>query len=184
MVARSHRAVVFPARFQLVLAANPCPCAAARDVDCTCASGVRRRYLSRLSGPLLDRVDIQVTVQPLDAASLSVSGRRDATVEPVESTAQIVPRVVAARERSAARWARMPWRCNAEAPGPAVRAFYADAGCDLSVVDDAARMGRLTGRGYDRVLRLALTAADLAGRDVPDRRDVRRALALRCGDAA
>ena len=185
LVARSDRAVVFPARFQLVLASNPCPCAAARDVDCTCPSGVRRRYLSRLSGPLMDRVDIQVTVQPLDAESLSVSARRRGEVtEAVESTAEIVPRVVAARERSAARWTGMSWRCNAEAPGPAVRAFYAGIGCDLSIVDEAARSGRLTGRGYDRVLRLALTAADLAGRAVPDRRDVRRALALRCGDAA
>lgn len=176
LLARAAGAVRFPARFQLVLAANPCPCAAARDVDCSCASGVRRRYLARLSGPLLDRVDIRIDLPPLDPASLTTTGERP------ESTAPIAARVAEARARSARRWSGTPWRSNAEVPGPVVRRNWSAGRTETTLVERAVRSGRLTGRGFDRVLRLALTAADLAGRDVPTRVDVGRALALRCGE--
>ncbi len=72
-LARASGVVRYPARFQLIVAANPCPCAAARDVDCSCPAGVRRRYLSRLSGPLMDRVDIRVDVAALDPSVLTSS---------------------------------------------------------------------------------------------------------------
>jgi magnesium chelatase family protein len=176
MLARANGAVRYPARFQLVLAANPCPCAAARDLDCSCPSGVRRRYLNRLSGPLLDRIDIRVDLPPLDPAALTRSA------ESPEPSAPIAERVLAARHRAAFRWRSTPWRMNAEVPGPVIRRRWCADAQDTELVERAVRAGRLTGRGFDRVLRLALTSADLAGRDVPSRRDVGRALALRCGE--
>ncbi|WP_029135691.1 YifB family Mg chelatase-like AAA ATPase [Nakamurella lactea] len=176
MLARASGAVRFPARFQLVIAANPCPCAAARDVDCTCASGIRRRYLSRISGPLLDRIDIRVDIPPLDPASLTQSAEKP------EASAPIAERVLVARERAAYRWRSTPWRLNAEAPGPVVRRQWRAGRSETELVERAVRTGRLTGRGFDRVLRLALTSADLAGREIPNRGDVGRALALRCGE--
>jgi magnesium chelatase family protein len=176
MLARASGAVRYPARFQLVIAANPCPCAAARDVDCTCASGIRRRYLSRISGPLLDRIDIRVDIPPLNPAALTQ------TREQPEPSAPIAERVLAARERAAHRWRSTPWRLNAEVPGPVVRRLWRAERSETELVERAVRTGRLTGRGYDRVLRLALTSADLAGREVPNRADVGRALALRCGE--
>ncbi|MGI8418043.1 MAG: YifB family Mg chelatase-like AAA ATPase, partial [Nakamurella sp.] len=176
MLARASGAVRYPARFQLVLAANPCPCAAARDVDCSCPSGIRRRYLGRLSGPLLDRVDIRVELPPLDPAALTRSAERP------EPSAPIAERVLEARHRAAHRWKSKPWRSNAEVPGPVVRRQWRAGPHETELVERAVMAGRLTGRGYDRVLRLALTSADLAGRDVPSRLDVGRALALRCGE--
>jgi magnesium chelatase family protein len=125
-VSRSNRTVTFPARFQLVVAANPCPCAAARDIDCSCAAGVRRKYLGRLSGPLLDRVDIRVPVAPLSVEALISRGVRG------EPSAVVAGRVVRARARAArsstgryqvrscgrtgtrCRWIGRPWttRCG------------------------------------------------------------------------
>lgn len=178
LLTRVSGMIRFPARFQLILASNPCPCAAARDLDCSCASGVRRRYLSRISGPLLDRVDIRVLVAPLDPLALTGRGG------PEEPSAAIAQRVAAARETAALRWRGTPWRLNGDVPGTAVREHWRDLPADLSILEQAVRDGRLTGRGYDRVLRLALTCADLAGRGRPDRRDIGRALALRCGEDA
>ena len=192
LIARAHGAVRFPARFQLVLAANPCPCAAARDVDCRCPSGVRRRYLGKLSGPLLDRVDIRVEVPALDpsaltgiglADALSADGERSPQTDG-ESSAAIRARVMQARNRAAVRWAGTPWRCNAEVPGPTVRRTWRPDRRSAGLLDHALRSGRLTGRGYDRVLKLALTGADLAGRGSPSTADVALALALRCGEVA
>lgn len=176
MLARASGAVRYPARFQLVLAANPCPCAAARDLDCSCPSGVRRRYLSRLSGPLLDRIDIRIDLPPLDPTALT------STAEQPEATAPIAERVLAARHRAAHRWRSTPWSVNGEVPGPVIRRQWKAGRQETELVDRAVRAGRLTGRGYDRVLRLALTSADLSGREVPSRADVGRALALRCGE--
>ena len=176
LLARASGAVRYPARFQLVLAANPCPCAAAKDVDCSCAAGVRRRYLSRLSGPLMDRVDIRVDLAALDPRAL-VSGESDA-----EGSAVIAGRVAEARARAARRWRGTNYRTNAEVPGPVVRRTWRPGRAEAALLDRAVRVGRLTGRGYDRVLRLALTSADLGGREMPVAGDVATALSLRCGE--
>lgn len=178
LVMRSKHMARFSARFQLILAANPCPCAAARDRDCTCPSGVRRRYLGKLSGPLMDRIDIRVTVPPVDLMALS------SAVEPQEETAVIRERVMAARERAAHRWRDLGYHCNGEATGGDVRAWWRENGVRPAVLQRATRRGSLTARGYDRVLRLALTAADLADRGRPTESDVAQALALRSGEAA
>lgn len=178
LVLRARQVARFPARFQLVLAANPCPCAAGRDVDCTCPSGVRRRYLGRLSGPLMDRVDIRVELPPVDVLALA------GDTGGAEPTAVVADRVAAARERAAHRWRESGYRCNAEAATRQVRELWRSRSGARSLLEHAVRVGNLTARGYDRVLRLALTAADLAERGQPDASDVARALALRCGEAA
>jgi magnesium chelatase family protein len=178
LLARASGAVRYPARFQLVLAANPCPCAAAKDVDCVCASGVRRRYLARLSGPLMDRIDIRVDLAALDPRSL-VSGEADQ-----ECSAVIAARVAQARDRALHRWWGTRFTTNAEVPGPIIRRLWRPGRTEEGLLDRAVRFGRLTGRGFDRVLRLALTSADLGGRELPSSDDVVRALSLRCGENA
>ena len=101
-LARSEGTVRYPARFQLVLAANPCPCAPAHDRDCVCPSVVRRRYLGRLSGPLLDRVDLRARMFPVTAFSVATGD--------TENTATVRARVLAARAAAAERWADHGWK--------------------------------------------------------------------------
>ncbi|MFN8199263.1 MAG: YifB family Mg chelatase-like AAA ATPase [Nakamurella multipartita] len=178
VLARASGVVRFPARFQLVLAANPCPCAAAKDVDCRCGSHERRSYLNRLSGPLMDRVDIRIDLPALPPSILTAAGGQG------ESSAVVAQRVRAARDRASFRWRETPWRCTAQVPGAVVRRMWSPDDGSAHLLDRAVRTGRLTGRGYDRVLRLSLTVADLAGRDVPTVADVASALALRCAEAS
>jgi len=160
----------YPARFQLVLAANPCPCgkAVGKGLGCTCRSEQRRRYFGKLSGPLLDRVDLQVELGPARPGG-----------EPGEPSAVVAARVAACRAAQAARLAATPWRTNAEVPGGWLRAHL---GADRSLtaeLDRAVDRGTLSLRGVDRVLRVAWTLADLAGRQAPARADVGQALLLR-----
>ncbi|PFG38495.1 magnesium chelatase family protein [Georgenia soli] len=165
----------YPARFQLVLAANPCPCgkAVGKGLSCTCSPVERRRYLGRLSGPLLDRIDIQVDVAPVTRASLALAA-------PPEDSATVAARVAGARARQRARLAATPWRTNAEVPGAWLRGGDAELPADVRVaLERAMDRGALSMRGLDRVLRLAWTLADLAGRDRPTTTDVGTALALR-----
>ncbi|WP_166865680.1 YifB family Mg chelatase-like AAA ATPase [Salinibacterium sp. ZJ70] len=166
----------FPARFQLVLAANPCPCgnAGVRDAECSCTPFARRRYLGRLSGPLLDRVDIQLDVPRVTAAQLRLSGE-----EPVTTSAEARARVLGARTRAAARFASTPWRLNAHAPGSWLRGDGAPLPGATLGLDRALERGALTMRGYDRVLRVAWTLADLEGVDRPSSDQIGRALHLR-----
>ncbi|MGV9789909.1 YifB family Mg chelatase-like AAA ATPase [Streptomyces sp. NPDC003435] len=177
VIARSAGVVRFPARFLMVLAANPCPCGrfSQRDSLCDCPPSAIRRYQSRLSGPLLDRVDLRVEVDPVTRAQLTDPGARG------ESTATVADRVREARQRAAARLAGTPWGTNSEVPGRELRSrFHAVAGA----MDDAERSlerGVLTARGVDRVLRVAWTVADLLGHDRPDATDVALALQLRTG---
>ncbi|MGW5329897.1 YifB family Mg chelatase-like AAA ATPase [Streptomyces sp. NPDC004014] len=177
VIARSAGVVRFPARFLMVLAANPCPCGrfSQRDSLCDCPPSAIRRYQARLSGPLLDRVDLRVEVDPVTRAQLTAPGARG------ESSAAVADRVRTARERAAARLAGTPWGTNGEVPGRELRSrFHAAAGA----MDEAARSlerGVLTARGLDRVLRVAWTVADLVGHDRPDAGDVCLALQLRTG---
>jgi magnesium chelatase family protein len=168
---------VYPARVQLVLAANPCPCARpAGDRHCECSSQVRRRYLGRLSGPLLDRVDLQVTLEPVGAAALLDELTAG---EPSEVVAK---RVAAAREAAAARWAALGRLCNAAVPAPALRRPpFRLARRTSSVLVHALDSGWLSARGFDRVTRVAWTIADLDGRDRPTAADLAEALQLREG---
>ncbi|QWF82951.1 YifB family Mg chelatase-like AAA ATPase [Amycolatopsis sp. CA-230715] len=176
-IARQRGSVCYPARFQLVLATNPCPCAPPRETDCTCSPSARRRYLARLSGPLLDRVDLRVRLRPLTALSLHEAG----TPEP---TAAVRERVLAARERAADRWAERGWRTNAEVPGPILRREFALPGSVTSLLDRGLDRGAVTARGADRCLRIAWTLADLAGLGRPEAEQVASALEFRDRRAA
>ncbi|MFB7333559.1 ATP-binding protein [Streptomyces adustus] len=177
VIARSAGVVRFPARFLMILAANPCPCGrfSLRDTLCECPPSAVRRYQAKLSGPLLDRVDLRVEVEAVGRAELARRGAAG------ESTATVAERVRAARERAAARYAGSPWRTNSEVPGRELRSrFHAVAGA----MDEAERnleRGVLTARGLDRVLRVAWTVADLVGHDRPDATDVALAVQLRTG---
>ena len=163
----------YPARFQLVMAANPCPCGngAGKALGCTCSSLARRRYLGRISGPLLDRVDIRVDVPLPTRASMALAG------EP-EPTAAVAARVLSARRRAAERLALTPWRTNAAVSGSWLRENPMP-GHATAEVGSALDRGTISLRGMDRVLRLAWTLADLADRETPNREDVGHALKLR-----
>ncbi len=157
--------VQLPARFQLIAAANPCPCGPQLGRSCTCSPAARRRYFARLSGPLLDRLDVRLVLDPPTAADLAFTDAHG------ESTSAVAARVAAARDRARARLAGTPWTCNSDIPGPALRRRFplGDAAAPLEV---ALRQGVITARGADRVARMAWTVADLAGRDLPNVDDV------------
>ncbi|MER6627773.1 YifB family Mg chelatase-like AAA ATPase [Streptomyces sp. NPDC000987] len=177
VIARSAGVVRFPAKFLMVLAANPCPCGRFSRTDdfCECAPSVIRRYQARLSGPLLDRVDLRVEVDRVTRAELTGHGARG------ETTATVADRVRAARERAAARLAGTPWRTNGEVPGRELRGRWRAAAGAMDEAERHLERGVLTARGIDRVLRVAWTVADLAGHDRPDATDVALALQLRTG---
>ena len=170
-IARRDGVARYPARFQLVLAANQCPCAPARETECVCPPNVRRRYLGRLSGPLLDRVDLRVRMRPLASALL--------TDETAESTAVVRARVAAARAAAAHRWSAQGWRTNAEVPGPALRQRFRLSRAALVPLERSLRIGDVTARGADRALRVAWTLSDLAGTASPGSADVFAALEFR-----
>ncbi len=175
-LARRDGVVRYPARCQLVLAANPCPCAPPDERDCTCAPSARRRYLGRLSGPLLDRVDLRVALRP-------VKNMGQADAEP-ECSATVRERVLQARAAARARWAGTGWSTNAEVPGPVLRRRFRLPQTVTEPIAAALHRGMVTARGADRTLRLAWTVADLAGRDRPLVEDVSVAMGLRDRRAA
>ncbi len=177
VIARSAGVVRFPARFLMVLAANPCPCGRFSQTDelCECPPSAIRRYQARLSGPLLDRVDLRVEVDRVTRSQLAGDGPRG------DATATVADRVRAARERAAARLAGTPWRSNGEVPGRELRSRWRAAPGALDEAERGLERGVLTARGLDRVLRVAWTVADLVGHDRPEATDVALALQLRTG---
>jgi magnesium chelatase family protein len=174
-----HRAgaqAQYPARFQLVLATNPCPCGdyGIRGGTCTCPPAAIRRYLGRLSGPLLDRMDIELTLTRVSVA------QRDKG--PTISTAAARDRVAGARARARHRLAGTPWRVNADVPGSWLREGPgAPAPAVRRPLDAALHRGALTLRGYDRVLRVAWSLADIEGRAQLSAEHIGRALYLKKG---
>ncbi|MFI9647936.1 YifB family Mg chelatase-like AAA ATPase [Streptomyces sp. NPDC052040] len=176
VIARSAGVVRFPAKFLMVLAANPCPCGrfSLHDSLCDCPPSAIRRYQGRLSGPLLDRVDLRVEVDPVTRAQLAESGTGP-------TTATVADRVREARARAAARLDGTPWRTNSDVPGRELRNRWHPVGGAMDEAERSLERGLLTARGLDRVLRVAWTVADLAGRHRPDASDVSLALQLRTG---
>ncbi len=176
---RANASATFPGRFQLIMAANPCPCGqyGVLDAECTCAPSVRRRYLAKISGPLLDRIDIRLSVRRITPAQLAIGATAART-----STAEARAIVVRARQVAARRLCGTPWRINAQLPGPWLReqARGLPRG-STAVLDRALERGALTMRGYDRSLRLAWTIADVAGDDRPSAEQLGAALYLRRG---
>ena len=178
IVGRAHSTVRFPASFLFVAAANPCPCgwAGFNARECVCSAALIERYRARLSGPLLDRIDLQVAVPPMPINELRGSA-------PGESSAAVRERVVAARERQAHRLAPWGLRTNGELTPAATRAT-----CKLtSAADDyltgilAARR-TLSARGLDRLIRTARTIADLAGAEHIERAHIAEAASYRALD--
>lgn len=170
-IARAAFTTVLPARVQLVMAANPCPCGNV-GADCICGSLPRRRYLSRLSGPLMDRVDLRLTLSRPTAAELG-------DPFPAESTRAVAARVLAARERAVARMSGSGWSGNAAVPGPVIRREWPMDDRVSESLAGSVTAGRLTMRGADRVLRIAWTLADLAEVARPRMHELGMALRLR-----
>lgn len=173
---RARSVARFPARFQLVLAANPCPCGLGGSDDCTCTSLMRRRYLGRLSGPLLDRVDLHLTVRRVGAVQLTEGAASGV------STAEARARVDEARRRAAERWRPDGYSLTAQVPGSVLRSpRWRLPAADRAALDRALERGALTMRGYDRVMRVAWSVADLEGAARPTADHLGRALYLRKG---
>ncbi|MGC5258461.1 YifB family Mg chelatase-like AAA ATPase [Gordonia sp. DT218] len=170
-VSRRDGVATYPSRFQLIMAANPCPCAPAHDIDCVCSAVARRRYLGKLSGPLMDRVDIRVRMDPPGNTALMNS------VE--EPSATVRERVSQARATAIERWSEHGWLTNAEVPGSALRQRFRLSPKALRPVELFLRDGRVTARGADRAIRLAWTLADLKGCSEPGETEIAEALLYR-----
>ncbi|MFI7066615.1 YifB family Mg chelatase-like AAA ATPase [Kribbella sp. NPDC050124] len=175
-VHRSAAVAKFPARFMLVLAANPCPCGLSGTTRgiCTCTPQVLARYRQRISGPIKDRLDIQRQILP--AARAITDGEKP------ESTAIVAERVKAARDRQAHRYRDTGWILNSEIPGPVLRRDFPLDAASHKMLEDLYAAGRLTARGFDRVVRLAWTLADLLGIDLPTAELTHQAFQLRTGE--
>ena len=176
-ISRVAGQVTYPARFQLIAAMNPCKCGWYGTERCTCTKAAVQQYLHRLSGPLLDRIDLQVAVQPVEYAALAARGQASE-----EHSADIRVRVLAARERQYARQGADV--CNAAIPPPQL-AEHCPLSADASRMFAAAfqRLG-LTARAHDRVLRVARTIADLADSSVIEAEHLAEALQYRSLDRA
>ena len=176
-ISRVAGQVTYPARFQLIAAMNPCKCGWYGTERCTCTKAAVQQYLHRLSGPLLDRIDLQVAVQPVEYAALAARGQASE-----EHSADIRARVLAARERQYDRQGADV--CNAAIPPPQL-AEHCPLSADASRMFAAAfqRLG-LTARAHDRVLRVARTIADLADSSVIEAEHLAEALQYRSLDRA
>jgi magnesium chelatase family protein len=177
---RIHGALKLPASFLLVAAANPCPCGwlHSNARECTCGPGAIERYQLRLSGPLLDRIDLQVYVQPVPLRELRHAG-------PGESSAAIRARVAAARDRQLARLKPWSLRCNAEMPSAVMRATCKlDSAGERTLAQLVEQRRSFTARSVDRLIKVARTIADLVGQDDIDAGCLLEAASYRDSDPA
>jgi len=177
VVARLGVITTFPAKFTLVLAANPCPCAkmVGPAEGCNCSPATRRRYVGRISGALLDRVDVKIELEPVGRKEL-LNDRNLA-----ESSRTVAVRVMQARERAAHRLRDTPWRLNAEIPGSELRRTWPPAAGSLTAVERCLERGQISARGVVKVIRVAWTIADLAGKPRPTADECNTALGLWLG---
>ncbi|MBD8869044.1 YifB family Mg chelatase-like AAA ATPase [Nocardioides donggukensis] len=179
-IARGEETATYPARAMIVLACNPCPCGDYTPDpignQCVCPEVRRRDYRRRLTGPVVDRIDITRHVRPVP-----VHEAGDPLARP-EPTAVVRRRVEAARDRQRTRFAGRPWRLNAHVPAAALREEWPLTPAAAADLDRQMASGRLTRRGLTRVHRLAWTVADLAGIDRPGQAETDVALRLRSGD--
>ena len=177
VVARANHRVTYPSRIQLVAAMNPCRCGKAGEPGHTCRRGPRCAvdYQARLSGPLIDRIDIRIEVPALSAADMIRPGAS-------ESSAAIALRVAAARSLQVQRYLALgapKVRCNAQAGADLIEAVATPERAGMRLLEDAAAAMQLTARGYHRVLKLARTLADLDGADDVARIHIAEALSYR-----
>ena len=178
VINRSAGSAVFPARFQLVLAANPCPCGfnGVQDKTCSCNFMAIRRYSSRLSGPVQDRIDIRLAIRPVRIGAQAGLGEASVT------SAQARARVEAARALASSRLKRLGYRLNAEVPGPVLRKRLPAEPAAMKVLNRLVQEGKSSMRGFERCLRLAWTLADLDAIGKPTLEHVQAAVALRGND--
>ena len=182
-IARANGHVTFPARIQLIAAMNPCRCGYLAEPGRACGRAPRcaEEYQAKLSGPLLDRIDLHIDVPPVAASDLALP-------PPAESSADIAARVHAARTRQTRRYGKLPEdrrvRTNAEADGALLDEIATPEEAGRTLLTRAAERLRLSARGYHRVLRVARTLADLDGAQIVARRHVAEALSYRRGFAA
>ncbi|WP_275572362.1 YifB family Mg chelatase-like AAA ATPase [Mycolicibacterium vanbaalenii] len=172
-LARSDGVARYQCRIQLVLAANLCPCAPPDPRDCQCGAAERRRYRSKLSGPLVDRVDLRVEMHASREGTFSD--------DEGESSAVVRKRVWAAREAARERWLQHGITTNAEVGGSLLRRRFRLSPMAMKPLRTAVDRGAISIRGMDRTLRVAWTLCDLAGRTSPNREDVAKAMSFRQG---
>jgi magnesium chelatase family protein len=171
-IARARETLTFPAKFTLIAARNPCPCGYYGDSSrpCSCAEAVVTRYQKRLSGPILDRIDMHVTVQRVDFDKLTGP-------EMAESSADVRLRVTTARQRQWRRFAEHPAvRCNADMRVGDIRVFCELDASGAALLRSAVERFGLSARAYHRVLRVARTIADLGGREQIEPMDLAEAI--------
>ena len=175
VIVRAQRVVTYPTRCMLVAASNPCPCGDGGH-RCRCSAADLARHLRRLSGPLLDRIDVTVAVERPSADAMRTQS--------APTSALVRARVTEARERQERRFAGTPMTCNAQMTPRAVRDLAAVETDALELLHAAHDLHRLSARGHHRVLRVARTVADLEGADRVAPRHISAALAMRTDVAA
>ncbi len=175
-IARAIGNVTYPARFLLVLAANPCPCGkfSGRGRNCICSSHQVRRYLGKLSGPLMDRIDLRVQVDPLSRIELMASDLG-------ESSEKIRARVIAARIVAADRFKNEEWSLNSHIPSRALRTTYQPERAAMNFLHTELDREHITARGLHKIMRTAWSLADLSGHVRPTLADTEQAFLLREG---
>ena len=173
-VARANAHVTFPSRIQLIAAMNPCKCDHLGDAALACSRAPRcaADYQAKVSGPLLDRIDLHVDVNAVSAADLVLP-------PPSEGSAEVAARVAAARRVQAVRYADHPIRTNAEADGALLEAVATPDEPGRTLLAQASEAMRLSARGYTRILRVARTIADLGGSENVGRIHIAEALSYR-----
>jgi magnesium chelatase family protein len=156
-IARAAGTFTYPARFMLVASMNPCPCGyrGTRSAECRCDDAAVAKYVAKLSGPLLDRIDLQIEVSRVPFDDMVRAGQ-------AERSATIRERVIAARELQRARFADTPIACNAEIPGSAVRTYCKLDANAMELLAQASARRQFSARALDRIARAARTIADLA----------------------
>ncbi|MFM6980084.1 MAG: YifB family Mg chelatase-like AAA ATPase [Micrococcales bacterium] len=179
VIARSAGQAIFPANFQLVVAANPCACGnyGSKKKQCECSVLSRQRYLAKLGGPLFDRIDIRLQVQPVSALIAKLEQSSDRL-----TTEQARDKVVQARLAAKERLQGSRFETNSEITPAYLRTKLKLARNATTQLNRALEKGIVSMRGFDRCLRLAWTIADLDGKPSPGEEEVLRAMALRGGE--
>src|SRR5699024_3747876 len=175
VLSRASQTIAFPASFQLILAANPCPCGQAGAINehCQCSPLMRRRYVDRISGPIRDRIDLHRTLLPQSRAALADG------VHAAHSSERLAQSVANARQRQAYRYADTPWTLNSHVPGSSLRNKWPVTPEARELIERQLAMHHLNDRSADRVARIAWTIADLRDHDQPARSDVEAAIGVR-----